>query len=117
MSILKFFYDENTETATWMAGGVDTKIRNIKQAIYDPKRNLIVALSIPDTLPQLKIFDEHGQAAEILAPRDSDFQYLLPDNSKGVLIICSETSDVGTFDYKYELVLPEMRLKKIGRAY
>ena len=117
MSIVDFNFNENTSTANWLASGIKTEIKNVKQAIFDNKRNLIAALCGTSTPSQLNIFNDDGLAAEILPPEKSDFQYLLPDNFKGFFIICSNANNAGTFDWKYELDLPSMRLKKIGRAY
>jgi hypothetical protein len=117
MSILQFLYEENSETASWLADGVKTEIRDVRQAVFDKSHDLVLALYRVGTSSRLQIFNKSGLAGEIVAPGNSDFQYLLPDNSKGVLIICSDISDAGTFDWKYELALPDMQLKKIGRTY
>lgn len=117
MPIQEFNFCENTATAEWLAHGIKTEIKNVKQAIFDKKRNVIAALCGASMPFKLMVFNEDGLMAELPPPETFDFQYLLPDNFKGFYIICSTVSDAGTLDWKFELVLTNMCLKKIGRAY
>lgn len=118
MPINNFNFNEiDPRSVSWFDEEVRITISHVRQAIFDVSRDLVVAV-VTNSNTALKVYGSHGLLMEKEMPNNSDFQYLLNDNNKGVLLVCSERSLKGdVLDWYYRIDLKNKSLIKDGRSY
>ncbi len=117
MPINNFNFNEIDQSVSWFDEEVRVAISHVRQAIFDVSRDLVVAV-VTNSNTALKVYGGHGLLLEKEMPNNSDFQYLLNDKNKGVLLVCSERSLKGdVLDWYYRIDLKNKSLIKDGRSY
>jgi hypothetical protein len=119
MTVSSFNFDEDGSVVEWEHDGGKVLIHDVRQACFDVERNFIAVLPMSRPKESLNILNESGRLEFILSPPSGYlFEYLLPDASRGVRVICSAEDERGDIlDWYFRIDLSSRELVKQGRAY
>ncbi|MYN20051.1 hypothetical protein GTP81_25245 [Rugamonas sp. FT107W] len=117
MSIRKFSFNDDDHFVSWADEETAVSLGHVSQAVLDADRDVIVVIDTSSTCV-LRVYGGQGFLMELEAPENSDFQYLLSDKNRGILVVCSERNSEGDIlDWYFEIDLENRSLVKDGRSY
>ncbi|MBA5639786.1 hypothetical protein H3H37_22245 [Duganella sp. LX20W] len=118
MKIENFVFDGDNRIARWEVDRNAYVIHAVRSACVNANSDFILAVVDNGSVKVLDGFSVAGKEFELPPPEHYAFEYVLSDNEKDVLVVCSGKNKNGdTLDWYFEINLKTACLKRYRRAY